>query len=274
MATVTVDGVELFWDELGSGEPILFHHGWTGSHDTYLELIAPLLADRYRCIVMDARGCGDSAHPDDGYNIAQYADDVIALADAIGLDRFTFVGHSMGGGIGFQLGLTQAPRLDRLVLEASIPAAGIAGMDEDFAEMRERRLVPDAREQLLAERKLMRLRVPEARLERGVDRGLSVSQRHYDDSWESMKQFDVSDRLDKLTTPTLVIAGAADSLCADNVQDWLRLPNAALHVFSRVGHGVSSDVPEQYAEVIADFMEHGVVNAQTQADKLEAARAG
>ncbi len=84
-----------------------------------------------------------------------------------------------------------------------------------------------------------------------------------------MVEFDVSDRLDELTTPTLVIAGAADGLCAANLQDFLRLPNATLHVFSRVGHNIPSDVPDEFSEVIADFMQHGVVNARTQQEKMQ-----
>jgi len=78
-----------------------------------------------------------------------------------------------------------------------------------------------------------------------------------------MRDFRVGDRLATLTTPTLVIAGAADSLLAANLKDVQRLPNATLHVFSRVGHAVPTDTPERFAEVIAEFMEHGVVTAAT-----------
>jgi hypothetical protein len=60
-----------------------------------------------------------------------------------------------------------------------------------------------------------------------------------------------------------VIAGAADGLLTANLKDFQRLPNATLHVFSRVSHGLPREVPEELAGVIADFMEHGVVTAQT-----------
>lgn len=270
MATKTINGVELFFEELGSGEPIILHHGYTGAHDVWLDEIGPRLADRYRCIVMDARGAGDSSHPEGGYNIEQYAADVVGLADALDIERFTYVGHSMGGGIGYQLGVAHANRLHKLVLVAPIPAGGIGGDDAAHQQARERRKLPDAREQMLAERKLLRLRATDAAISRGVDRALSVSDGHFDESWRSMCEFDVSDRLDQLTTPTLMIAGAADGLAAANVRDWLVLPNATLHVFSRVGHGVPGDVPDEFAEVIADFMVHGVVNAKTQQAKLAA----
>ena len=64
-------------------------------------------------------------------------------------------------------------------------------------------------------------------------------------------------------TPTLMEVGIADGLARANLEDYLRLPNATLHVFSRVGHFVPSDVPEQFAAVLRDFMHHGVVSAVT-----------
>jgi pimeloyl-ACP methyl ester carboxylesterase len=269
----TVNGVDLFYEELGSGPPLILHHGYTGAHDVWLDQIAPRLADRYRCIVMDARGAGDSAHPEGGYTIEQYALDVVGMADALGLDRFTYVGHSMGGGIGMQLGIEHADRLDKLVLVAPIPSGGTQADPEAHAKAVEVRQATDAREQMLRQRLLLRVRdVPDERVAQAVDRALSVSEAHFEDSWTTMAEFNVTDRLDELTTPTLIVAGAADGLCAANIQDFLRLPNASLHVFSRVGHGVPGDVPEQFSEVLADFFEHGVINARTQQEKLQAAQ--
>ena len=271
MPRTMVNGVELFHDEVGSGEPVLLHHGYTSSHDVFLNEIAPRLADRYRCIVMDARGAGESEHPADGYTIEQYTLDVIGMADALGLDRFTFVGHSMGGGIGMQLGLEHADRLNKLVLVAPIPSGGTVppvGQEEAAQVLRERnralRKDPNGREVMLRERKLMRVRdTSDEQVAAGLDRALSVSEGHYEQSMETMANFDVTDRLGELTTPTLIIGGAADGLCAANVQDWLRLPNATLHVFSRAGHSPQADLPEEFSAVLVDFLEHGVVNLQT-----------
>ena len=269
MPLTTVNGVELFHDELGSGPPVLMHHGYNGSHDTWLNAIAPRLADRYRCIVMDSRGAGDSAHPEGGYTIEQYALDVVGIADALGLDRFTFVGQSMGGGIGMQLGLEHADRLDKLVLVASIPSGGSKVGPEQQAQARAQRLAPDARTVMLHERLIRQVRErPWADAEASLDRALSASQAHFDDSRTSMAEFNVTDRLSELTTPTLVVSGAADRLAEDNLRDYLRLPNATIHVFSRVGHGVQDDVPDQFSAVLADFLEHGVVNADTEAARF------
>ncbi len=274
MPRTLVNGVELFHDEVGSGPPVLMHHGYTGSHDVWLNEIGPRLADRYRCIVMDARGAGDSAHPEDGHTIAQYALDVVGVADVLGLDRFTYVGHSMGAGIGMQLGLEHADRLDKLVLVAGISSGGYPMDAAAHAEQREERLRSDAFERALPQRMLARVRDhSEEQVAASLRRALSSSDAHYHQSAHAMSDFNVTDRLHELGTPTLVVAGAADGLAEANLRDYLLLPNATLHVFSRVGHGVPGDVPEEFSAMLADFLEHGVVNPQTEAARIEAATA-
>ncbi|MEP6870662.1 MAG: alpha/beta hydrolase [Anaerolineaceae bacterium] len=124
MSQATINGVNLFYDEHGSGEPILIHHGYTGSHYTWDDVV-PHLADRYRVFRMDCRGTVDSGHPADGHTIEQYAADVIAMVDHLGLEKFTYVGHSMGGVIGYELGLSYQDRLNKLVLVAPAPADGV-----------------------------------------------------------------------------------------------------------------------------------------------------
>jgi pimeloyl-ACP methyl ester carboxylesterase len=272
MGRRSINGVELFFEDTGgSGEVILFHHGYTGSHDSWPPIVDQL-RDEFRCVMMDARGAGDSAHPDGGYTIEQYAADVIGMADALGIDRFTYVGHSMGGGIGMWLGLEYAGRLDRLVLVASVGSGGIdvaadvreasakLWYDRDVDELVRQRMAGAARPE----------QTDEVMVKSRVDRALSVSQGHYEGSWHSMVGFNVTDRLGDLTTPTLVVVGAADTLAAANLEDYTRLPNATLHVFSRVGHLVPSDVPSEFAAILRDFMHHGVVSAATLQDRINA----
>ena len=272
MPTHEVNGVELFYDQRGAGAPILFHHGYTGSHDGWAGVVERL-QDRYRCIVMDCRGAGESAHPDGGYTIAQYAADVIALADVLALPRFAFVGHSMGGAVGYQLGLEYADRLDRLVLVAPAPADGIQTDPAQRERTRRLRRVRDVAS-LLVERRAGRAReADEAELVRAVDRALSVSEGHFEESWAALQALRLGGRLAQIETPTLVVAGMADALSAANLADYRRLGNATLHVFTRVGHDVPREVPGGLARVLADFLEHGVVTAATLQARLEDARA-
>ncbi len=273
MPTARINGFDLYYEVLGAGEPIILHHGYTGTHYNY-EGSAAILSPRYRCILMDCRGAGDSGRPPSGHTIAQYAADVIALADDLGLDRFTFVGHSMGGVIGMELGINYGQRLSKLVLVAPAPADGVQmppGARERDVALRAAR---DA-ETMLRERKITTAReLPGEVHALRIERGLSVSDAHYEESWKALEDVRLGDRLSEIATPTLVVAGAADGLLAANLADFQRLPNATLHVFSRVSHGVPYEVPGEFAEVVADFIEHGVVTARTLQRKLQAQAAG
>jgi pimeloyl-ACP methyl ester carboxylesterase len=267
MAKATINGVELFYDEHGSGEPVLIHHGYTGSHYSW-DGVVPFLADRYRVFRMDARGAGDSSHPADGHTIEQYAADVIGMADHLGLDRFTYIGHSMGGVIGFELGLSHQDRLDKLVLVAPAPADGVVAppaMHEASARLR---AANDA--EAMARQSIALSANPVSYEDALIDarRRLTISQAHFDQSWDALCTYRKGDRLGEITVPTLLVAGAADSLLAANLKDFQRLPNATLHVFSRVSHGIPYEIPETFAGVVADFLANGVVTAATLQENL------
>lgn len=269
MARATINGADLYYEEQGSGEPLLFHHGYTGSHDEW-EGTVERLKDKYRCIVMDCRGAGDSEHTADGYTIKQYAADAVGLIDHLGIDAFTYIGHSMGGITGMQLAMDYPNRLDRLVLVAPAPADGVSAPPE-YQERARKLHMDGAREQMIREAILMNARdITEERMGRNVDRGLSVSDEHYDRSWEELENFRPGDGISDIHTPTLMVSGAADALLQANLKDYERLPNATLHVFSRVGHSIARDVPEEFAAVLDDFLTNGVVTAQTQMAKLMA----
>lgn len=274
MTFATINGARLWFDDSGgAGQPLLLHHGYTASRVNW-EPVAERLRDRYRVILMECRGTGESEHTAGGYTFPQYSADVIGLLDHLALERVTFAGHSMGGGIGLWLGLEHAERLDRLILMAAVPADGTRQRDPALREEMRRLRAAGDRDELIRRSQIMRFR-PEVETDEWfgsrADHVIGVSDGHYENSVEAMLTLRVGDRLAALTTPTLVIAGAADGLLEANLRDFLRLPNATLHVLSRVGHEVAIHAPEAVADAIADFMEYGVVTAKTLAAQARAA---
>ena len=99
------------------GEPILLLHGFPESHRTW-RAVAPALADDFFVIAPDQRGFGASDRPEDvaAYETDRILEDLIALADALGLDRFTLVGHDWGGAVAWLAALRRPERLKRLVI--------------------------------------------------------------------------------------------------------------------------------------------------------------
>ncbi|MEX1236934.1 MAG: alpha/beta fold hydrolase, partial [Pseudomonadales bacterium] len=110
MPHATINNARLWYDVMGKGEPLLLHHGYTASRDNWMP-IAERLQDRFQVILMECRGAGDSEDTEDGYSLAQYAEDVIGLVDHLGIQQFSYGGHSMGGGVGYVLAAQYAHRL-------------------------------------------------------------------------------------------------------------------------------------------------------------------
>jgi len=99
MSTIaTKDGTQIFYKDWGSGQPIVFHHGWPLSADDWDTQMLFFLSKGYRVIAHDRRGHGRSTQTSDGHDMDTYAADVAALVSALGLKDAIHVGHSTGGG--------------------------------------------------------------------------------------------------------------------------------------------------------------------------------
>lgn len=108
-------GLDFHVAEAGSGEDVvLCLHGWP-QHWYEWRRLMPALADRYRVLALDQRGCGWSDAPREGYEKENLADDVLAVLDALGLERVKLVGHDWGGWIGFLLCLRAPERFERFL---------------------------------------------------------------------------------------------------------------------------------------------------------------
>jgi len=94
----TKDGVEIFYKDWGSGQPIVFSHGWPLSADDWDNQMLFFLGKGYRVIAHDRRGHGRSTQVADGHDMDHYADDLAALTAHLGLKDAIHVGHSTGGG--------------------------------------------------------------------------------------------------------------------------------------------------------------------------------
>ena len=94
----TKDGVEIFYKDWGTGQPIVFSHGWPLSADDWDAQMLFFLAHGYRVIAHDRRGHGRSTQVGDGHDMDHYADDLAAVTDHLGLKDAIHVGHSTGGG--------------------------------------------------------------------------------------------------------------------------------------------------------------------------------
>jgi len=113
-------GLRVHVAEAGEGEPLVMLHGWPQHWYEWRHLI-PSLAKRYRVICPDLRGLGWTTAPRDGYEKEELASDILALLDALKLERVKLVGHDWGGWVGFLVCLREPDRVERYLALNIVP---------------------------------------------------------------------------------------------------------------------------------------------------------
>ena len=115
MPKVKVNGIDIYYEEHGSGEPVVMIGG-LGADTTLWSKQVPAFSERFRVVVFDNRGSGQSDKPDKPYSIPMFAADTVGLMQALGIERAHVVGASLGGLVAQELVLTHPEMVDRLVL--------------------------------------------------------------------------------------------------------------------------------------------------------------
>src|SRR5918993_868913 len=123
MSTITTqDGTQLYYKDWGSGQPVVFSHGWPLNADAWEAQMVFLASNGYRGIGHDRRGHGRSSQPWNGNEMDTYADDLAALIEALDLRDAVLVGHSTGGGeVARYVGRHGTARVAKAVLVGAVP---------------------------------------------------------------------------------------------------------------------------------------------------------
>lgn len=228
--------------------------GTTGS--LWHELAANLSRD-HRVVSLDLRGHGDSPVPPGPYSVEQLASDVVTTADALGLDRFAYVGLSLGGAVGQVLGLEHADRLSSLVLCCTAPRFGDpATWIDRAAQVRRHGLAP------LVEATTERWFTAAYRSARPdrvswvMDMFRATPTEGYAGCCEALAGFDVAERLGAVTVPTRVVAGAEDPGTPPDVGRALAdaVPEADLVVLEGTAHIANVAVPESFNAAVREHL--------------------
>jgi 3-oxoadipate enol-lactonase len=251
-------GVKIYWDELGSGEPLLLIIGL--SYPSYMwHRTRPALAQQFRTIAFDNRGIGQSDVPPGPYSMTLMAADAAAVLDAAGVDSAHVFGVSMGGMIAQEFALQYPQRVCSLILGCTA-AGGSSAVQAEPAAMqallRQGMTPEEAKEAIIPF--LYDAATPRAR----IDEDMVIRMKWYPTAqgyfgqlqgilgWESYN------RLPQITAPTLVVHGETDRLIpvANGKLIAERIPGAKLLLISKASHIFETDQPGVAERAIAEFL--------------------
>jgi 3-oxoadipate enol-lactonase len=263
--TVRTNGQELFYQVHGDGPALVLVMGIGYDSSLWTLQQVPVLCTRFRVVILDNRDAGRSARADHPYTIADMADDVAGLLDALDIHSTHLLGLSMGSMIGMEFALRHADRLDRLVLAGPGAAPARSAIDpiaiwnwvkandpngEVFAGQQFTWLFSSAflRDQAAVQDTIGLL----------ASNPNPVEAEAYDRQAQAYLHFDAVDRLGGIKAPTLVIVGEQDLLTppwvAREVADGI--PGALLKIVTGEGssHLVPLERPEAFNQLVMDFL--------------------
>jgi 3-oxoadipate enol-lactonase len=259
MAFVENQGVKIYWDEQGQGEPVLLIMGLAYPSQMWYRT-RPLLASRYRTLALDNRGIGQSDVPPGPYPIALMASDAKAVMDAADIESAHVFGVSMGGMIAQEFALQYPKRVRSLILgctAAGGPTAVRAEPEAIQMLMKREKMSPEQ----AAEASVPFIYDPATPRER-IDEDLTVrrpwfpSAAGYAAQLQGILGWEAYSRLGQIAAPTLVIHGESDRLipAANATLIAGRIPGAKLVMIPRASHLFFTDQEEVANHTIMDFL--------------------
>ncbi len=254
------DGVRLRVVEAGAADarPVVLLHGYSDSWFSFSRIL-PLLSDRYRLIALDQRGHGCSDRPEGGYGMDALADDAVAVMDALGIERATVLGHSLGSFVAQQVAARHPERVESLVLIGSAPRfAGVPAIEELAEAVR---ALPDpvpsgfVREFQVStfERPL-----PAPFVDAVIAESMMLPTRVWRALMDGMLAMEaVAPEIAERAVPTLILWGEHDSVFGGPEQAALRgaLPDAEFVAYEQTGHAPHWERPERVAEDVGAFLD-------------------
>jgi non-heme chloroperoxidase len=271
MSTIaTQDGTRIYYNDWGSGQPIVFSHGWPLSADAFEDQMYFLAANGYRCIAHDRRGHGRSSQPWHGNDMDTYADDLAALVDALDLKNAIHVGHSTGGGeVARYIGRHGTRRVAKAVLIGAVPplmlrtAANPGGLPMEAFDQIRAGVLAD-RSQFFKDLTIpfYGYNRPGAKVSEGVREAfwLQGMMAGFPACYFCIKAFsetDLTEDLKAFDVPTLILHGDDDQIVhigASAMRSVELIEGATLKVYEGAPHGMCTTLKDRVNEDLLAFI--------------------
>jgi non-heme chloroperoxidase len=252
----TKDGTEIYYKDWGTGQPIVFSHGWPLTADAWEDQMVFLAARGYRCIAHDRRSHGRSTQTWDGNEMNTYADDLAALVEKLDLKDAIHVGHSTGGGeVARYIGRHGTKRVAKAVLIGAVPplmlktAANPGGLPIEVFDQIRAGVIAD-RSQFFKDltAPFYGANRPNANVSQGLRdsfwlQGMLGGFKGIIDCIKAFSETDFTEDLKKFDVPTLILHGDDDQIVPIGASAMLSsklVKDATLKVYPGLPHGLCS----------------------------------
>lgn len=273
MPTITTqDGTQIYYKDWGTGQPVVFSHGWPLSSDAWEDQMNFLAERGFRCIAHDRRGHGRSGQPWSGNDMDTYADDLAELVNALDLHNAIHVGHSTGGGeLARYIGRHGNKRVAKAILIGAVPPIMLKTADnpgglpmEVFDQIRAG--VHADRSQFFKDLSapFYGANRPNSKVSQGLRdsfwlQGMLAGYKAVYDCIKAFSETDFTEDLKKIEVPTLILHGDDDQIVpiADSAYLSAKLvKGATLKVIAGAPHGMCSTLKDQInSELLAFFQQ-------------------
>ena len=248
MSFVNVDGVNIFYETQGQGEPMMLIMGY-GHHSLHWGALTKEFAKQYQVITLDNRGVGRSDKPDAPITIAMMADDACKVLDALSISKANVFGVSMGGMIAQEFALNHSDRLLNLILGCThcggshivIPDESAMKLLFDFEHLKS--LTPEQRSmevfKFFCTEEFIDAHPEAFRHYHKVTNDYVIPNHTFQRQAEAIMKYDTWGRLPQIKAPTMIITGTADRLIPFKNSEILeeRIPGAELVLLQEKRHG-------------------------------------
>ena len=257
MPTLLTNNIELHYEVTGQGQPLVFIHGLGSStHDWEFQI--PTFAEKYQVITFDLRGHGQSEKPEGPYTIPMFATDLAGLLAGLSIKSAHLVGISLGGAVAFQFALDYPNMVKTLTIVNSAPSLG--GTPEQARQEIERRIGIVQQYGMRAMGQNLSPNVfpePEHAALRNafVEHWAENDPKAYIESTRSMLGWDVTDRLNSIQCPTLIVASDQDYTPVAVKEAYVKLlPNAQIEVIANAHHAVPIKRAQEFNSALMRFL--------------------
>ena len=271
MPTITTkDGTEIYYKDWGTGQPIVFSHGWPLTADAWEDQMIFLAARGYRCIAHDRRGHGRSSQPWNGNDMDTYADDLAELTAALDLREVIHVGHSTGGGeVTRYIGRHGTKRVAKAVLIGAIPPlmlktdANPGGLPlAAFDQLRAGVLADKAQFFRDLSAPFYGANRPGSQVSQGLRdsfwlQGMIGGHKAMYDCIKAFSETDLTEDLKKFDVPTLILHGDDDQIVPIGASALLSskiVKGAKLVIYKGAPHGMCSTLKDRVNEELLAFI--------------------